>query len=290
MTTSLGRCSATICSRSASAPSAGKSASASPPACSLTVPITSMSGPRPSRLSVRSSTGSSPKGPTSTRAAAHAEQPHQLERDAVVACAQQRHERRREHERDPEDAVEAVERHAGDRDGVDAGDERHERERADHGVGARARLALAVETCAGEHEHEHERDELQPVRDRSPGQAEQHLLAAVGVAQHERRIQRQRHAREVEHDQHECGQQPSAPVEQDERVEAGTAGADVVRGRRLRWADERGCHVASDATPLRAEAPQRARRLPPPAGVHSGRWGAGARPQPTRWPPSRCPA
>ena len=241
MTTSSGRCSATTFSRSASAPRLGESSSASPPACSLTVPITSRSGPRPSRRSVRSSAESSPNGPDEHRAAAHAEQPHQLERDAVVARAQERHEHRGEHERDPEDAVEAVERHAGDGHRVEGRDQRHERERADHRVGAGPRLALAVEARAREHEHEHERDELQPGRDRRPGQPEQHLLAAIGVAQHERGVERERDAGQVEQHQHERRQQPAPPMEEDERVEAEAAGADVVRG---------GCHVPSDGTPL----------------------------------------
>ena len=218
-------------------------AARAPPACSLTVPITSRSGPRPSRRSVRSSADSSPNGPDEHRAAAHAEEPHQLERDAVVARAQQRHEHRGEHERDPEDAVEAVERHARDGDGVERRDDGDERERADHRIGARARLALAVEARAREHEHEHERDELQPRRDRRPGQAEQHLLAAVGVAEHERGVERERDAREVEHHQHDRREQPAPPMEEDERVEAEAASADVVRG---------GCHVPSDGTPLRA--------------------------------------
>ena len=72
-------------------------------------------------------------------------------------------------------------------------------------------------------------------RDRGPGQAEEHLLAAVGVAQHERGVERERDAGEIEHDEHERRQQPPAPVEEDERVEAEAAGADVVRGS---------CHVA----------------------------------------------
>ena len=200
------------------------------------------------------------------RPAPHAEQPHQLERDAVVARAQQRHEHRREHERDPEDAVEAVERHAGDRDGVERRDERDERQRADHRVGAGSRLALAVEAGAREHEHQHERDELQPGRDRRPRQPEQHLLAAVRVAQHERRVERERDAGEIEQHQHERRQQPAPPVEEDERVEAEAAGADVVRG---------GCHVASDGTPPQstarlshgAAAPEGGSRLGP-----MGRW------------------
>ena len=71
---------------------AGESGSASPPACSLTVPITSMSGPRPSRLQRALEHRELAERADEQRAAAHAEQPHQLQRDAVVARAQQRHE------------------------------------------------------------------------------------------------------------------------------------------------------------------------------------------------------
>ncbi len=83
-----------------------------------------------------------------------------------------------------------------------------------------------------------------------PGQAEQHLLAAVGVAQHERRVQRQRHARQIEHDEDERREQPPAAMQEDERIEAETAGADVVRGS---------CHVAPDGTPPRARGMPSAR-------------------------------
>ena len=231
MTTSSGRCSATTCSRSASAPRLGESSSASPPACSLTVPITSRSGPAAVAAQRALERRQLAERADEHRAAPHAEQPHQLERDAVVARAQERHEHRGEHERDPEDAVEAVERHAGDRDGVEGRDERDERQRADHRVGAGPRLALAVEARAQEDEHQHERDELQPRGDRRPRQPEQHFLAAIRVAQHERRVERERHAGEIEQHQDERGQQPAPPMEEDERVEAETAGADVVRRR-----------------------------------------------------------
>ena len=164
------------------------------------------------------------------RAAAHAEQPHQLERDAVVARAQQRHEHRREHERDPEDAVEAVERHAGHGHGVEGRDQRHERERADHRIGAGPRLALPVEAGAREHEHEHERDELQPRRDRRPRQAEQHVLAAIGVAQDERGVERERHAGEIEHAPARARTAAGAP-DGGGRARRGRSGG---RGRRAR--------------------------------------------------------
>ena len=75
------------------------------------------------------------------------------------------------------------------------------------------------------------------------GRPEQHVLAAIEVAQDERAVERERHAGEVEQHQHERGQQPAPAMEEDERVEAEAAGADVVRG---------GCHVASDGTPLQS--------------------------------------
>ena len=96
-----------------------------------------------------------------------------------------------------------MERHARDGHAVERRDDRDERQRADHRIGARSRLALPVETGARDHEHEHERDELQPRGDRRPGQAEEHVLAAVGVAQHERGVERERDAREIEHDEDE---------------------------------------------------------------------------------------